>query len=266
MTRWQRRAGVHVADAVIAAGREPTADEEHHLAACPGCFADVRRSRAFDRQLRESVASIASTSITREVLTVPVPSIRRPPTPSLTSLGVIAALVVAAGLVTWTVLPRAETGSTASRAPLASHDPHVVILGDRRLEVRLDGRAVSLRSSTGYGPLEILASIELGDVVNGNFAYALRCPGGSDQPPIRAVFGRLTPDEGAPADAMTYTGPKADGQIAPDGLFLFVLSDTSTSTAPIKIVNSNGGVGFGTRAFDPEPSATPETSGCFVIG
>jgi hypothetical protein len=283
MTRPLWRAGVHVADAVIAAGREPTADEGRHLAACPRCFSDVRRSRAFDRQLHDVAATVASVPITREVLTVPVPSIRRPPTPSLTSLGVIAALVLAAGLVAWSVLPRGlgPSAGAGNASPTLPPDPHIVNVAGATWRIGLVGTAIEVhRVADGAGGEDLLLHWDLGQFVDGGSFSALRCPaaGGGDQ---WLVLGRQAPHQSvgnvdpshppvwavASGPLFRYQGPPAAGQAAPDGLFLYVIDPaTFDPTTPLRITAPGYPQGSGMGGLKAYPTDVRQPSGCFFSG
>jgi len=249
----------HVADRLIGDGREPSADEARHLATCPGCFAGVRRGRAFDRRLGDAVAVLPTPAIPPEVLTMPMPPIRRLPAPSLTSLGVIAALVVAAGLVAWTVLPGGGTG--ASARPTLAPDPHLVVVDGATWRISLVGRSIEIHRSTSGSVTgeELLASWDLGEFVNGGTSSNLRCPrpdGGVQW----AVFGHQA-DYGAD---FTYRGPPARGQMAPDGLWLWMIDmSTFDPTTPIRLVSPNGELAVGLGPLRARPTDVRQPSGCF---
>jgi hypothetical protein len=258
---WRRPRGEHVAAAVIADGREPTDDEARHLGTCARCFADVRRGRSFDRQLGEAVAGLPSPSIQPEVLTVAMPPIRRPSVPSFTSLGVIAALVVAAGLVTWTVLPRTE--GAASARPSEPPDAHLVIVGDQTWRIGLAGRTLEVHRSAGTGSAEeLLASWDLGEFVNGGATASLRCPrvdGGWQW----AVFGHRGDDP----HPLTYSGPAASWTWAPDGVWLVVLDMTTFNPADrVEMKDSGARAVAGMTKFAEYPSDIRQPSGCFISG
>jgi hypothetical protein len=250
----------HVAETVVAEGREPTAPETHHLATCPTCFADVRRGRAFDRQLVAAAVALPSPSLPPEVLTVPVPSIRRPPSPSLTSLGVIAALVAAAGLVGWSVLPRAGAG--ASAAPTVAPDPHVVVVGDTIWRISLTGRTVEVSQTTG-GPLPggsaiPIASWDLGEFVNGGWSTFVRCPrtDGRDQ---WLFVGHQAED----TTGFTYSGPPASGAFAQDGLYLWVLDPSNPGKEPVVAKRADGSLVAGaSHGLNAAFATVRQRSGC----
>ena len=260
--RWLGRSG-HAAEPMIGEGRGPSPEEARHLETCPDCFAAVRRGRSFDRQLADAVETLPSPAIPPEVLTMPMPSIRRPSMPSATSFGVIVALVVAAGLVTWTVLPRA--GAAASAPPSVPPDPHLVVVDGATWRIGLVGRTVEIHRSVGDpgSGEELLASWDLGDFVNGGWTTFLHCPrpDGHDQ----WVFVGHSAD--AEAQGLIYSGPPATGQIAPDGLWFWVLDPLRFDPAmPVFLKQANGRAAFGSGGgLKADPADVRQPSGCFAI-
>lgn len=251
----------HVAEKLIGDRREPSADEARHLEACSACFAAVRRGRSFDRQLADAVETLRSPAIPPEVLTMAMPSIRRPSMPSVTSLGVIAALVIAAGLVTWTVLPRA--GAAASAPPSVPPDPHLVVVDGATWRIGLVGRTVEIHRSVGGSSEALLATWDLGDFVNGGWTTFLHCPrsDGRDQ----WVFVGHSAD--AEAQSLIYSGPPATGQIAPDGLWFWVLDPLRFDPAmPVFLKQANGRALFGSGGgLKADPTDVRQPSGCFAL-
>jgi hypothetical protein len=292
--RWARSSG-HVADGIAAEGRAPTADDVRHLDTCPECFATVRRGRSFDRLLLEAAAGLSSPLLAPEVLTVPMPSIRRPPTPSLTSLGVLVALVVAGCLVAWTVLPRGdrEVAATGPNSPSGagsaapSPDPHLVVAGGMEWRIDLVGTVIEVhRQTTGAGSStapELAATWDLGTFVDGSSNGWLRCPN-SDGTNQWIVLGHVAPHYPYAADPsyypapiwrvdsgplFTYTGPPAAGHATPDGLYLYVL-DAATFDPSIEITiaapGGGGGGSFKAGALVPRTTDVRQPSGCFLSG
>jgi hypothetical protein len=262
MTDWWRRGSVHVAEALISEDREPSAAEGEHLGTCTRCFVDVRRGGTFNRQLGAAVATLSTPSIPPEVLTMAMPSIRRPSVPSATSVGVIAALVVAAALVTWTVLPQ---GGASARPSLAPPDPHVVAVDGAIWRVDLVGRTLEIHRSiddpSAAAAAELLASWDLGEFVNGGAASLLRCPR-PDGAWQWAVFGHQ-----ADLHPLTYSGPPAAWSWAPDGVWLVVLDTTKFDPAArVAMKEAADRVVSGVGGFVPQPSDIAQPSGCFISG
>jgi hypothetical protein len=274
----------HVARDVISSARQRSPHDELHLASCPACFGAVRRAVSFERQLGAASRALATQPIPEEVLTMPMPSIRRPSMPSPMSLGVIAVLAVAGGLVAWTVIPPSHEAANIGAAPSAPRptaalDPHTVTVDGVTWRIGVAGDTIEIHRTASSGtssavPRDLIAvaAIPPGldpETSSISFGSMLHCPrpGGADQ---WVVFGWLSPRPGYPPAAgpvFDYSGPPAHGQDAPDGLFLYVIDPATFDAKEAVKVQAPGGrktIGFGGLvAYDTD---VRQPSGCFVGG
>jgi hypothetical protein len=281
MSRLLLRARGHVAEELIGGAREPDQAETRHLDSCPACWAAVRRSRSFDRQLSDAVMSMAPVPVPREVLTVSLPSTPRNRTPSLASVLVLGALIASVGLLVVTFMPRGEDHA-AGTIPSPTADPHLVVVNGTEWRIDLVGSVIQIhrRDLAASGGPVLLASWDLGDFVSGGSSTYLRCPrpDGGDQ---WAVFGHQAPvprigDDPSSTPVFTssvgplftYIGPPATGQGAPDGLWLYVIDPaTFDASKPITITTPNKtGAGFGSGSLTAQPTDIKQASGCFISG
>lgn len=273
----------HVAEAIIAVPRDATAAELVHLDACPACRSALRRGASFDRQLADATSVLSPVTVPREVLAMPTPSIRRPSMPSVTSLSLIAALVVAAGLVAWNVLPLGlppSAGAGIAASATLPPDPHLVVIDGATWRIGMTGTSIEVHRSNAPGAAdELLVAWDLGTGLTGSSGASLRCPrpGGGDD---WAVLGRLTPKPRIGQDPsevplfspssgpiLSYVGPPAHGQAAPDGLFLYVIAPATFDPGAAISVSAPGGgqkVGFGGLVASDTDVRQP--SGCFFSG
>jgi hypothetical protein len=271
----------HVAEHLIGEAREPDLAEARHLESCADCWATVRRGRSFDRQLSDAVLSLAPVPVPREVLTMPLRSIPRARTPSLTSVVVMVVLIASVGLLVVTVMPRGENRS-AGAIPPPTADPHLVVVDGKEWRIDLVGSVIHIdqRDVGSGGGQVLLASWDLGEFVTGGSSTYLRCPrpDGGDQ---WAVFGHQAPqarigDDPSATPAFTasagplftYVGPPATGQGAPDGLWLYVIDPaTFDPSTPIMITAPNKTqAGFGSGSLTAQPTDIKQQSGCYISG
>jgi hypothetical protein len=271
----------HVAEELIGGAREPDEAEARHLESCPACWSVVRRARSFDRQLSDAVLSMAPVPVPREVLSVPLPSIPRNRTPSLTSVLVLGAMIASIGLLVVTFMPRGADHA-AGTIPSPSADPHLVVVNGTEWRIDLVGSVIQIhrRNLAGSGGPVLIASWDLGEFVTGGSSAFLRCPRpvGGDQ---WAVFGHqapvarigddpsATPTFTASAGPLfTYVGPPAVGQGAPDGLWLYLIDPaTFNPSTPITITAPNKTrSGFGSGSLKAWPTDIKQPSGCVISG
>ncbi len=182
-----------------------------------------------------------------------------------------AALLVVAGLLVFTLMPRNGPAPSPSAAPSASPgDEHEVVTDEGVVSFRLENDAIVVRRKTETGTTELgrahlpfmaTAPPEGTRAPTGSAMFVMVCGPVGTPDARRYVFGHL--DTGATAK---YTGPEAVGHGASDGLFLFALVPGAAS-GPVMVAAKDGsGAGFGATAFDDAPSdGTKQPSGCFVI-
>jgi hypothetical protein len=100
-----------------------------------------------------------------------------------------------------------------------------------------------------------------GDPILGSIVSTMTCPRATGGEPLRFLFGSIFPSENA-----QYTGPRAAGAFAADGLFLWVLAPGHLDPgAQIRIETSGGSVGVDASTFESTlDSGKSQASGCRV--
>jgi hypothetical protein len=252
--------GGHIADRLIGDDRDATAAEAAHVATCVDCFARAQRRRPFIVHLTAAARGLVVEPLPREVLLVDRP--RTESSSRWSPGGAIVGLILVAvvGLGAYLAIPKAITPAGGSPSP--SQDPHVVEVGGVRYEIKQRGQSIEVTSSAGGGNAS-LASEPSPD--GGSTGYAMTCPSANGGPSIRFIFGHITPDPRATEPAV-YDGPAAVGQAAPDGLFLFVITESPIDPAVMLEVKSRSGeIGVPGSIFaDLEAQRGP--LGCHVSG
>lgn len=181
-----------------------------------------------------------------------------------------AALLVAGGLLAFTLLQRGDPAPTPSPpAPSPSPaDEHEVSTDEGIVSFRLEGDAIVVRLQTDAGTTEMgratlpfIASAPPDGTPSptGTAMFRMVCGSSNPQEARRYVFGHLS------AGDATYDGPEAVGRQASDGLFLFALLPGAPS-GPIKVTaRDRSSAGFGSGAFDRViDEGVRQPSGCFV--
>ncbi len=202
-----------------------------------------------------------------------------PPWGYIVTLGalVIVAIVllVVPGMLAPKPAPTAGPSPTAgpTSAPL---DPHVVLTPGGTLVFGLEDGSIVIRRTVGAATTELgraalpaaMLPTATDAPINGSASYVMVCPSSNGQGQDRFVFGHLDLGQG-----ITYAGPPADGQGAPDGLFLFALRPGDISDSQqIRIQSSSGRVGVPGNevgipgaAFGPAASeGVLQPSGCRI--
>ena len=173
---------------------------------------------------------------------------------------VAVGLLVVPGLLAPTPRPTAK--------PTPTSDPHVVVTAYGVLSIALEGntlvvRRIDVTPAQALGrvflPDEMLPAASGGEL-NGSASFLLACPppgGGSDL--ARILFGHVGFGGG-----VTYTGPPADGQAAPDGLYLYALRPGAVAeSAVMDVKSSHGELGVPVSEFTRiATEATLQPSGC----
>ena len=154
-----------------------------------------------------------------------------------------------------------------------SSDPHVVISGDVTYRVALDAQNLLVTASTATGAGELVrlpvppgANASPAAISWGLTDGALCTPPGSTSD-ARLVFGHVTVFKSALSTADPFwVGPAADGQVAPDGLFLYVLRPGPVLAGDYVHIYFEGEelAAFGLDAFSKLAHETPGPSGCRV--
>ncbi len=181
-----------------------------------------------------------------------------------------AALLVAGGLLVFTLVPRGEPAPGPSSAPGGSPgNEHEVATDEGVVSFGVEDDAIVVRLRTAAGTVE-LGRADLPFMSSappngtrapaGTAAFAMVCGAVGTPEERRYVFGRMDT-----AGAVDYSGPEAVGHAASDGLFLYALVPGAAS-GPVEVKSSEGpSAGFGGSAFDDAASdGTKQPSGCFV--
>jgi hypothetical protein len=182
-----------------------------------------------------------------------------------------AALLVAAGLLVFTLMPRNEPAPRPSPVPSASPgDEHEVVTDEGVVSFQLENDAIVVRLKAETGTTELgrahlpfMATAPPGGTraPTGTAMFVMACGPVGTPDARRYVFGHL--DTGGTAK---YTGPEAVGHGASDGLFLFALVPGAASGPVSVMAGTRSRAGFGATAFDDAPNdGTKQPSGCFVI-
>lgn len=184
-----------------------------------------------------------------------------------------AILLIAAVLLIYTLMPRAEpTPSPSIATPAASPgDEHEVVTDEGVVSFRFDGKAIIVRLQTDAGTTE-LTHTDLPFIATappsgtpaptGTSIYAMVCGPVGTPEARRYVFGFL--DE---ATKVEYSGPQAVGHTASDGLFLYALVPGVPSGAIMVQVKNGPGGGYPGDVFDQAASeGKKQPSGCYVVG
>jgi hypothetical protein len=176
--------------------------------------------------------------------------------------------LVAIGLL---VIPGILSPTPGSQPrPTRTPDPHLVVTEGGTIEFGLERNAIVIRRTTAGVTTELgrtvlpdeMMPFASGDPLNGSAGFAMVCPSTTGSGSDRFVFGHID------GTGITYRGPKADGQGAPDGLFLFALRPGEVGDSVLATVeSSSGSVGVSGRSFGLATSEGKlQPSGCHVEG
>ena len=182
------------------------------------------------------------------------------------------ALILAALLAVFALWPRTPPAPAPTAVPTESPSPaddHLVTTDEGAVSFRLESGAIVIRLETSSATTELgraalpffgSAAPSGTPAPTGAAMFAMVCGTAADPQAGRYVFGYL---DGAGAK---YAGPKALGQVASDGLFLFAIVPGSPAAA-ITLKSKRGGGGFPPDVFAQAPKdGTAQPSGCFVLG
>jgi len=182
---------------------------------------------------------------------------------------VVGILALAAGILVGPGLLNPEP--TTPPRPTPSPDPHLAVTGHGTFEIRAEPGAIVIRRIDGT-PVEVGRApipaedqpTRSGDPIAGSMGFVMACPAGTSQDGLRLVFGSLDPTHGFVA--RPYAGPPATGQIAPDGLFLFVLTSANVPAGSTLDISAKGGsLGLPGESFAGTlVDGKRQGSGCFV--
>jgi hypothetical protein len=182
--------------------------------------------------------------------------------------GLVGAIVVAA--LALLVAPSLLVPGPTPRPSVApSFDQHLVEGPDGIFTIAYADGAIIV-SGVNAGPMTELGRAAVpveaqpaasGDPILGSIVATMTCPRPTGGEPIRFLFGSIFPSENA-----QYTGPRAAGAFAADGLFLWVLAPGHLDPgAQIRIETSGGSVGVDASTFDTTlNSGESQASGCRV--
>lgn len=183
-------------------------------------------------------------------------------------IGAIAVVGILLLVVPGLLAPRpAEPTPRPSPTP----DPHVVVTDAGTFVIDYEDGSVVVRRTVGDVTSELgrvsvpeaQQPAESGGSLRGAAGYAMVCPTGRADGPEKFMFGHIEFGTG-----LTYKGPLAAGQGAPDGLFLFAIRPGPITGAARIVVSSDVG-SVGTEAALYELALTQgeeQPSGCWVFG
>jgi hypothetical protein len=194
-----------------------------------------------------------------------------------------AALLAAAGLLLLAVMPKATpTASVGARPSATPLNDHEVATDSGTITFATEGSELVIRESTGGGT-QLLARVAIpvslpspgaSPVAAGAQGFAMVC-GQTGTPDFRRfIFGYLTPFEGGqrtrePDQTRKFFGAPAIGQVASDGLFLFVLLPGPVAPSAMLEVKSEAvgsAIGFKASAFDSiRTQGVRQPSGCYTL-
>jgi hypothetical protein len=191
-----------------------------------------------------------------------------PPWGFILALGGLVIVAIALLLLPGLLSPKPAPTPAPSPTLL---DPHVVVTPNGTLVFAFEDGAIVVRRTVDAVTTELGRAALPGPMlpaatdapVNGSASFLMVCPAPGGGAQDRFVFGHL---DGSP---ITYTGPTADGQGAPDGFFLFALRPGEISDAlQIRIeVVGHGMVGAPGSEFRFAASdGVLQPSGCRVSG
>jgi hypothetical protein len=196
----------------------------------------------------------------------PEPSRLRGPLLALVPLVAIVAIAVA--------VIQIENGATAvpSLSPGLSpgstnFDPMHLVTGADTYSIALEGRDLVIEDSLGGQTIELgrlQVSVDASaspPTVAGGVSAVMQCPSGATR---LFFFGHLSLlGRGLVA---SYVGPTADGGIAPDGLFLFLIAPGARRSERLEIdVNGQPRLSIGVAIGNVgDPGVTKQPSGCIV--
>jgi hypothetical protein len=158
-------------------------------------------------------------------------------------------------------------GPTPRPSAAPSFDQHTVEGPDGTFTIAYVDGAIVVSSVNGGTTAELgraLVPVEAqpassGDPILGSIVATMTCPRTTGGEPLRFLFGSIFPSDNA-----QYTGPRAAGAFAADGLFLWVLAPGHLDPgAQIRIETSGGSVGVDAANFDSTlNSGESQASGC----
>jgi hypothetical protein len=183
------------------------------------------------------------------------------------TIGAIAVVGILLLVVPGMLAPTPETTPRPSPTP----DPHVVVTDAGTIVFGFEDGSIVVRRTTDAVTTELgripvapeWRPVTSGGPLNGAAVYAMVCPAASDPAGDRFLLGYIGFGSG-----MTYRGPGALGQGAPDGLYLFALPRGDLDPAALlEVSSSGGGVGVGANYFELALTEGEEQpSGCRVYG
>jgi hypothetical protein len=183
------------------------------------------------------------------------------------TIGAIAVVGILLLVVPGMLAPQPETTPRPSPTP----DPHVVVTDAGTIVFGFDDGSIVIRRTADAVTVELgripvpseQQPAKSGDPLSGAALYAMVCPTAGDPGGDRFLVGIMPVGKG-----ITYKGPAALGQVAPDSIFLFALPPGDLDpAAQFEVSSSGGSVGVGTRVFELaliQGAAQP--SGCRVFG
>jgi hypothetical protein len=194
-----------------------------------------------------------------------------------------AVLVAAAGLLLLTVFPKATPTASVGAEPSATPiNDHEVVTDSGTISFAAEGSEMVIRESSGAAS-QLLARVAIqvsipspggSPVASGAAGFAMACGQTGTSSFRRFIFGYLTPFEGVqrtrePDQTRKFFGAPAIGQVASDGLFLFVLLPGPVVPSTLLEVKSEAlGAAIGVRAsaFDSiTTQGVRQPSGCYTL-
>jgi hypothetical protein len=194
------------------------------------------------------------------------PQPRDPPWGFILTVGAVAVVGILVLVVPGMLSPNSP--STTPR-PTPTPDPHAVVTPAGAIAFGFEDGAIVIRRTTdgvtselGRVPLAAAEQpIESGAPLSGASVYAMICSSTSAAGPERFLFGHIDFGRG-----ISYSGPAAVGQGAPDGLFLFALPPGNIDPAARLVVTSDAGrFSVGAQYFElAAAEGTEQPSGCRI--
>jgi hypothetical protein len=195
------------------------------------------------------------------------PQPRDPPWGFILTIGAVAIAGIALLVVPGMLAP-APPSPTARPSP--TPDPHVVVTDAGTVLFGFEDGAIVVRrtvggvtSDLGRAPLSPEQQpTESGGPLSGAGGYAMACPSSIAAGPEYFWFGHIDFGKG-----ISYRGPVASGQGAPDGLYLFVLPPGDVdSGARFEVVSDAGSFSVVGQSFQLALTEGKEQpSGCRIL-
>jgi hypothetical protein len=189
----------------------------------------------------------------------------------LATIGAIAIVGVLLLVVPGMLVPKAPVSTPTPRPSPTPEDPHVVVTEAGTIVFGFETGEIVIRRTVDGVETELARvpvpeaqhPVASGDPLHGAGAYAMVCAADGASGPERFLFGYVEPGTG-----ITYRGPTALGQGAPDGLFLFALPPGDIDPeARFEVGSDAASLGLGARSFERALTEGDEQpSGCRVRG